>query len=263
MDALDRSLDGNVLTLTLDRPEALNAFDMTLRAELHEALEDAATDDDVRCVVVTGAGGAFSAGGDVTRMRERLAGGLTAATFESELDGTANELMRTLYRLPVPTLTKVDGVAVGMGLSVALACDVVVASEDATFGAAFRNVGLGPDTGLSYLLPRRVGTGTALELLYTGERIGAAEADEYGLVDRVVPPEELDPVVEELAVSIASGPTMALAAAKELILDGLDRDFEEALDAEAAKQALLYTTDDHREGVRAFEEKRRPEFEGR
>jgi 2-(1,2-epoxy-1,2-dihydrophenyl)acetyl-CoA isomerase len=156
----------------------------------------------------------------------------------------------------------VDGVAVGMGLSVALACDVVVASEDATFGAAFRNVGLGPDTGLSYLLPRRVGTGTALELLYTGERIGAAEADEYGLVDRVVPPEELDPVVEELAVSIASGPTMALAAAKELILDGLDRDFEEALDAEASTQALLYTTEDHREGVRGFEEKRRPEFEG-
>lgn len=263
MDALDRSLDGNVLTLTLDRPEALNAFDMTLRTEMREALVDAREDDDVRCVVVTGAGDAFSAGGDVTRMRERLSAGLTAAEFEAEVSGTAHALMRELYRLPVPTVAKVGGVAVGMGLSVALACDVSVASEDATFGAAFRNVGFGPDSGLSYLLPRRVGPGTALELLYTGERVDAAEAHEHGLVDRVVPPGELDAVVAELAGRFASGPTVALAAAKELVLDGLDRGFDEALDAEAATQALLYTTDDHREGVRAFEEKRRPEFEGR
>lgn len=259
---VNRSRDGHVLTLTLNRPDALNAFDIALREELREALEDAADDDDVRCVVLTGAGDAFSAGGDVTQMSDRLSAGVTAAEYEAHVDETAHETLRTLYRLPVPTVAKVNGIAVGMGLSVALACDLVYASEDAKFGAGFRNVGLGPDTGLSYLLPRRVGPQVTLELLYTGEPIDAATAGECDLVNRVLPPEELGDAVDDLARQIGDGPTQALVGAKDLVLDNLDRGFEEALDAEAAQQALLYTTDDHREGVQAFEENRSPEFEG-
>lgn len=260
---VDMSHDGHVLTLTLNRPDALNAFDIALREELREALADAAADDDVRCVVLQGAGDAFSAGGDVTQMSDRLSAGMTAAEFEEHVDGTAHETLRTLYRVPVPTIAKVDGIAVGMGLSVALACDLVYASEEARFGAGFRNVGLGPDTGLSYLLPRRVGPQVTLELLYTGEPVDATTAAEYGLVNRVLPAGELGSVVDDLARDLGNGPTRALAGAKELVLDNLDRGFEGALDAEAAQQALLYTTEDHREGVRAFEENRSPEFEGR
>ena len=262
METVDQHRDRNVLTLTLDRPDSLNAFDLRLREELHEALETAATDDDVCCVVLTGTGGAFSAGGDVDRMRERLSTGVEATEFEANLDGTTNELLRTLHRLPVPTVAGVDGVALGMGLSVALACDLVVASEDARFGAAFRNVGLGPDTGLSYLLPRLAGTKVALELLYTGEPIDAVTAEAHRLVNRVVPAADLDGAVEELARHVAEGPTRALVGAKDLVLGNLERDFDEPLDAEAARQALLYTIDDHREGVRAFEEDCAPEFEG-
>lgn len=259
---VDRSRDGHVLTLTLNRPDALNAFDIALREELREALEAAAADDDVRCVVLTGAGDAFSAGGDVSQMSDRLSAGVTAAEYEAHVDGTAHETLRTLYRLPVPTIAKVDGIAVGMGLSVALACDLVFASDEARFGAGFRNVGLGPDTGLSYLLPPRVGPQVTLELLYTGEPIDAATADEYGLVNRVLPADELGSAVEDLARDVGNGPTQALIRAKNLVLNNIDRGFEEALNAEAAQQALLYTTDDHREGVRAFEENRSPEFEG-
>jgi enoyl-CoA hydratase/carnithine racemase len=263
VSSLARARTDNVLTLTLDRPDALNAFDNDLRTELREALAEAEADDGVRCVVLEGNGPAFSAGGDIDQMKERFDKEMAAAELEANLDATAHALVRWLYDLGVPTIAKVDGIAAGMGFSLALACDIVVASDRSRFGAAFRTVGLGPDTGLSYILPRRIGTNAALELLYTGEIIDAETASDYGIVNRRVPEADVNATTAELAEDIASGPTRALVAAKELVLSNLDRNFDDALDAEAASQALLYTTEDHREGVEAFETDREPEFKGR
>jgi 2-(1,2-epoxy-1,2-dihydrophenyl)acetyl-CoA isomerase len=262
MSTIETSIDESVRTITFDRPNSYNAFDSTLRAEALATLKDAEDDDDVRCVVLTGNGKAFSAGGDIDTMQERFEDDETAAGFADHVDETANALMRALYHLSVPTIAKVDGVAVGMGLSVALACDIVIASDRSRFGAGFSGVGLGPDTGLSYMLPRRVGTQTALELLYTGELINAEMAADYGLVTRVESPNEIDDAVAELAKTVAQGPTKALVGAKDLVLRNLDRNFDDALHAEAVQQALLYTTDDHREGVRAFKAGEDPDFEG-
>ena len=261
MSAIETAEAESVLTITFDRPDAYNAFDNALRTDVLGALEDA-EEDDVRCIVLTGNGKAFSAGGDIDTMQERFDEGVTAAEFADQVNETANALTRTLYHLSVPTIAKVDGAAVGMGLSVALACDIVVASERSRFGAGFSGVGLGPDAGLSYTLPRRVGPHTALELLYTGELIDIGTAVDEGIVTRVEHPEDIDDAVTELATVIAEGPTKALVSTKELVLGNLDRDFDDALHAEAAQQALMYTTDDHREGVRAFLADEEPDFQG-
>lgn len=260
MSTLVESRTDQVLTLTLNRPDSLNAFDTELRMNLLRALDS--IEDDVRCVVLTGTGTAFSAGGDIDRMEARMAENVTAAEFQAEISETAHTLISELHGLSVPTIAKVDGYAMGMGMAVALACDVVVASDRATFGASFRNVGLGPDSGASYFLGRLAGPQVALKLLYTGEIIDADEARASGLVADVVPAEEIDVAVEELARTIGSGPTRALTEAKRLVYDHFAADLETALSAEADAQAVLSTTDGHEEGVRAFLEKRDPEFRG-
>lgn len=262
MSILDQSTDGSVRTLTLARPDSLNALSSDLRLELMDAIE-AAVDDDVRCLVVTGAGKAFSAGGDIDQMRERHeTGDTTAAEYQAYMRETAQVLVERLHALPIPTIAKVSGPAVGAGLGLALACDLLVADTTAKFGAAFRNVGLGPDAGASFLLPRLVGPQVALEMIYTGEVVDADRAVDIGLVNRVVAPDELDETVTDLAQHIASGPTRALTEAKRLVHDNHERDLSAALEAEAGTQSLLYTTADHEEGVSAFLERRDPTFEG-
>jgi len=254
MGVLKRSFDDGVLTLTLNRPGSLNALDDELQAELSAALD---LDENVRCVVLAGAGDAFCAGGDISAMGEEG----TPVERRARIDRT-QDLAARLYNAPVPTVAKVDGIAVGAGLGIAMACDIALASPNARFGTAFRNVGLGPDTGVSFLLTRLVGRRVALELCYTGDIVNAERAASLGLVNRIVE-RDLDSAVHELASDLASGPTVALGMTKRLVLANLDRDFEAALEAEASTQSLLSTTAEHSEGVEAFREGRQPKFEGR
>lgn len=261
MSVLIETQTDQVLSLTLNRPDSLNAFNTALRTELRERLESIEAED-VRCVVLAGAGKAFSAGGDIDRMESRIEDYVSAADFQAEISETAHALIERLHGLSVPTIAKVDGYAMGMGMAVALACDVVVASERAKFGASFRNVGLGPDSGSSYFLGRLAGPQVALKLLYTGDPIDAETAHDVGLITDLVAIEDIDATVESLAEDIASGPTRALAEAKRLVYDNLSADLETALTAEADAQAILASTDDHEEGVRAFLENRDPTFRG-
>lgn len=263
MSVLERSRSEGVLTLRMNRPESRNAVDDELREALAGAFADAERADDVRCLVLTGTDGAFCAGGDIEAMRDRREAGFSPVDDYERLSGNSDDLIGPLYRLGIPTIARVNGYAVGMGFALALACDVAIAGEGARFGASFRNVGLGPDNGLSFTLPRLVGQGRALELFYTGELVDADRAASMGLVNRAVPNGRLDDEVDELASTIAEGPTTALVAAKTLVKDNADRDFEGALEAEAAMQSILYTTHDHEEGVAAFREGREPEFVGR
>lgn len=264
MTVLKRSRDGGVLTLTLNRADSLNALGDDLRAELLSAFDVAAEDDEVSCLVLTGAGKAFSAGGDINRMAERhKEGDVSPSEYQTHLRETAQPLVERLYHLDLPTVAKVSGPAVGAGLGLALACDVVYADETARFGATFRRVGLGPDAGTSFTLATLVGPQVALELLYTGDVVSAERAVDIGLVTRVYDPDNLDDAVAKRATHIASGPTRALVEAKHLVHANHDRNQRAGLEAEAATQALLYDTRDHKEGVAAFLEDRDPEFEGR
>lgn len=254
---LDRS-DG-VATLTLNRPEVRNALDLATRDEIETALRELGGDESVRVLVVTGAGGHFCAGGDVKAMQARR---FTAAEGRARVE-SMNRVILELVNFRAPTLAQVDGFAVGAGCNLALACDLIVASDRARFGEVFQKIGLAPDGGGSYLLPRLIGLAKAKELVFTGEIIDAAEALRIGLVSRVVQATELTRVVGELAGRIAAGPPIALALAKRLLNRAATLDLAGALDLEALSQAITIESEDHREGLRAFFEKRPPRFTGR
>ena len=252
---LDRA--GTVGTITFNRPAARNALDLTMREELVTALDDLEADETVRAVVLTGAGGHFSAGGDVKTMVTRH----TAAEGRARVEALNRFIMR-LFQFPKPTIAMVDGFAVGAGCNIALACDVVIASDRARFGEVFAKIGLVPDGGGTWLLPRLVGLAKAKELVFSADIIDAAEALRIGLVNRVVPAAELVTAVEQLAARIAAGPPAALALAKSLLNRSATVDLAGALDLEAFAQAQAITSEDHAEGVQAFLEKRSPKFTG-
>jgi 2-(1,2-epoxy-1,2-dihydrophenyl)acetyl-CoA isomerase len=249
---------GAIVTVTLNRPEARNALDMTMRGELVAALDEIEADPEVRVVILTGAGGHFCAGGDVKSMRERH----TAAEGRARVEAV-NRLVLRLVDFPRPTIAMVDGVAVGAGCNLALGCDLVIASEGARFGEVFAKVGLVPDGGGSWLLPRLVGLGRAKELVFTAEIIEAARALEIGLVNQVVPAADLEGAVRALAERIAAGPPAVLRMAKHLLNRAAASDLRSALDLEAFSQAIAITGEDHQEGLRALFEKRPPRFTGR
>ncbi len=253
---LDRA--GAIATITLNRPEARNALDLTMRAELAAALEGIEADPEVRVVVLTGAGGHFCAGGDVKLMRERP---WTAADGRARVEAL-NRLVWRLVNFPRPVIASVDGFAVGAGCNLALGCDLIVASDRARFGEVFGKIGLVPDGGGSWLLPRAVGLARAKELVFTADVIDAAEAARLGLVNRVVPAAELAAETRRLADRIAAGPPLALALAKQLLNRAAASDLAGALEAEASSQAIAITSEDHREGLSAFFEKRPPRFRG-
>ena len=254
--SLDRS--GTVSTLTLNRPEARNALDLVMRRELLAALDDVEADPETRVLVLTGAGGHFCSGGDVKSMRERRH---TAAEGRARVEAL-NRLVLRLVDFPRPTIAMVDGFAVGAGCNLALCCDLVVASDRARFGEVFRQVGLVPDGGGTWLLSRVVGLARAKELIFTADVIDATEAARIGLVNRVVPPSELDAATRALAERIASGPPAILRLAKHLVNRGATSDLAAALDLEAFAQGEAITSEDHQEGVRAYFEKRPPRFTG-
>ncbi|MGH7413452.1 MAG: enoyl-CoA hydratase/isomerase family protein [Candidatus Rokuibacteriota bacterium] len=253
---VDRS-DG-VATITLDRPEARNAIDLVMRRELLAGLDELEADATTNVLILTGAGGHFSAGGDVKTMAAKRH---TAAEGRARVE-SLNRFIIRLFEYPKPTIAMVDGFAVGAGCNVALACDMVIASDRARFGEVFARIGLVPDGGGTWLLPRLVGLAKAKELVFSADIIDAAEALRIGLVNRMVPAAELSAATRVLAARIAAGPPGALGLAKALLNRSATVDLATALSFEAYAQAQTVTSDDHAEGVRAFLEKRPAKFTG-
>lgn len=255
------SLVDGVGTITLNRPEVLNAFNDQMFSELQEVLKQVERDAVVRCVVITGAGRAFCAGQDLASLRHLYEGDAPPA-FGDLLRQRYNPLILKLRTLEKPIIAAVNGVAAGAGCSLALACDLRIASETARFIQAFVRVGLVPDSGGTFFLPRTVGWTKALELAMTGEAVDAQTAKQIGLVSKVVPAEELESAVRELAGRLAKAPTQAIGLMKRAFNRALGCDLEEALEYEAYMQEIAGRTADHREGVQAFLEKREPRFTG-
>ncbi len=256
---LERSLDGGVLTLTLARPDARNALSLSLIKELTESLHEAETQKAARCLVITGKGSAFCAGGDIKEMRERA--GKAVATKE-RLQGGLNKIAHSIFNMEKPVVAKVNGDAAGAGLNLALACDMVYAADTARFHASFIKVALIPDVGGSWTLPRRVGLHRAKEMLFLGESVNANDAEKMGLINRAVKAAELDTFVNGIAHTLAAQPTKTIGLAKRAMHRGLASTFEEALEHEAYAQGYCFSTADHVEGTEAFFEKRPPNFKG-
>jgi 2-(1,2-epoxy-1,2-dihydrophenyl)acetyl-CoA isomerase len=248
--------DGAVLTLTLNRPDALNALTSELRHALLAAVKGAARDDGVRAVILTGAGRGFCAGADL-----RGRGG--ERQFRRVLGTEYNPLVRAMRELQKPIVAGVNGVAAGAGMSLALACDLVVAAQDVRFVPAFHRIGLVPDSALARTLVRGLGRHRAFEILMGERHIHAEEANDLGLVAAVVPAGALAQTTRDLAERLANGPTRGIGLTKRLLNAAEDATLEETLAIEAALQELAGRTADHAEGVAAFGEKREPTFTGR
>ena len=249
-----------VATITLNRPDALNALTVDMKVALHEALHTAASSDDVRAVVLTGAGRAFCVGQDLAEHAETLRSGDTSMATVRE---HYNPIVRAIAGTPKPVIAAVNGVAAGAGASLAFACDFRLASEKASFIMAFAGVGLAPDTGASWTLQRLVGLGRATAMLMLAEPVRAEQALEMGLVNAVVDVDALAAAATELAAKLAVGPTAAYAAIKEGLARAAVSGLDEALEVEAILQARLGATADHRNATEAFIAKQPVTFTGR
>jgi 2-(1,2-epoxy-1,2-dihydrophenyl)acetyl-CoA isomerase len=256
-ETVQRVTSDGVLTLTLNRPEALNSFTVEMKEALLAALKDAARDREVRAIVLTGAGRAFSAGQD---LKERQAPGV--ADLGTELRVRYNPIILAMRKLEKPIVGAINGVAAGAGTSLALACDIIIAAENATFLEAFSRVGLVPDTGSTWFLPRLVGPARAAEMFFTADPVDAATAERIGLINKVVPADQLMAEAGALAARLAKSAPIALALAKRALNRGLESSLEEALDFEAQLQSVAGRSKDHVEGVAAFVEKRPANFRG-
>ena len=250
---------GDVAIIRLNNPDVLNALDLQMSQELDHALDEAVRS--ARAIVLTGAGRAFCAGAN-------LSGGLGVQSDDGPPDTGAvleryiNPLMVKISRLPIPFVTAVRGAAAGVGCSLALCADLIVASDTAYFLQAFARIGLVPDGGSSWLLMRAIGRPRAMEMMLLGERLPAAKALEWGLVNRIVADDELDATVLDLATRLAAGPTRSLGLIREVAWTAADQDWERALATECRLQREAGRTRDHQEGVAAFQEKRAARFTG-
>ncbi|HEX8693328.1 MAG TPA: enoyl-CoA hydratase-related protein [Longimicrobium sp.] len=253
-------VEDGVAWITLNRPDRLNAFAGAMRDDLYEAIDRADAEPAARVLVITGAGRGFCTGADVEVMSDLLARGDDAA-FERLVEA-GMRVIRRLARVGKPVVAAVNGPAAGAGASLALACDVRIASERASIGITFNRIGLHPDWGATYFLPRLVGRGRAAELVLTGRMVEAEEALRIGLFERVVPADAFDEEVRKLALELAARPPLALAAAKRSLARSLDEPLDAMLAAERDAQMHCFRSADAREGIAAFNEKRRPVFRG-
>jgi 2-(1,2-epoxy-1,2-dihydrophenyl)acetyl-CoA isomerase len=255
-------VDEGVATITLNRPDVLNAFDDELGNAALAAVRRGSDDASVRCIVITGSGRAFSSGEDLGALAGGYERGEVPALGET-LVNRYNPLIRSIRAAPKPVLAAVNGVAAGAGASIALACDVRVASEHAKLVLAFIKVGLVPDSGAIWFLTRMVGSARAWQLASSGEPVTADEGLRLGLFDSVIRVDDFESEWRRVARELAAGPTRAFALTKKLVNEAADRSLDEQLDLEVEAQTQAGQTDDHLEGVKAFLGKRRPNFTGR
>ncbi|HLJ65584.1 MAG TPA: enoyl-CoA hydratase-related protein [Stellaceae bacterium] len=262
-DAVKLSVEAGVATLTLNRPQAMNALNAEMVAGINDALERVEHDPEVRVLVITGGGNGFMAGGDIKYF--------TALTTLSPLERriqferfvqTVHPMILRLRRMPQPVIAQVHGACAGFGMSLMMACDLAIAADDAIFTLAYIHLGVSPDGGSTYFLPRQVGAKRAMEIALLGDRFDAAKASQWGLINEAVPFTELQPRVAALARRLAQGPQTALAATKRLIGDSFGRSLEAELQAEAEAFAGCAATGDFTEAVAAFIAKRAPCFTG-
>jgi 2-(1,2-epoxy-1,2-dihydrophenyl)acetyl-CoA isomerase len=257
MSTILTALQAATLTIRLNRPGRANAFNFEMIAALREALEQAASDSQVRCVVLTGAGNSFCAGHDIGEM---LAAQGQDISYREHLRQTYNPLILQIRRLEKPVIAAINGPVAGAGLGVALACDLRVAAETALFTVGFTGIGLVPDSAVSLLLPALIGLGRALEFTFNNQPINTVQALEWGMVNQVAPEGELEEAVEKLTTSLASGPTGAYGLTKRLFNHNGLPNLEEALEFEGELQEIASRGEEHLEGVKAFLEKRKPAF---
>lgn len=249
-------LENRVATITLNRPDALNSTNDQMYKELNYLIGEIAANPEVRCVILTGSGRGFCAGADVRGMDPNM----KLLARRARHRGILRNVLRPLFDLEKPVIAAVNGIAVGAGFNIALACDFIVSSDKAMYSQIFTKMGLVPDLGGLYFLTRVVGVNKAKELCFTAKKISAQEAYDLGIVNHIVPHDDLMAEARKIAEDIAAGPPVALAMIKTLLNKSADSTLEQMLEYEGYAQTLAYTTPDHAEGVAAFREKRSPEF---
>lgn len=254
---------GGIATITLNRPESGNAFTTEMLAAWEQALRQCIHDDAIRAVVLTGAGRIFCSGGDVKRMAKNTAGGQTPWDRSRYLTDHVHRIPLTLQELDKPYIVAVNGAATGAGMDMALMGDIRIAAASARFAETYIKVGFVAGDGGAWMLPRLVGEAKALEMLWTGDFVGAEEAARIGLVNRVVPDEELMAATHAFAERLANGPTVAIRLMKRMVRQGARSSFPEALSFAASCVGVVAATEDHREATAAFAEKRKPVYKGR
>ncbi len=258
----DYQVQDSIATITLNRPDVLNAITLEIYAQLRDLFADLQYNDDVNVVIITGAGRAFCAGGDV----HKIIGKVLNEDMRAHLEFTrmTGHLVRNMRLLNKPIIAAINGIAAGAGAVIACACDLRVMAEDAHFAFLFTGVGLtGADMGVGFLLPRLIGTSRAMELLMLGDKIDAPTAARYGLANKIAPKEDVVPLAREWAARLAAGPTLSLGMTKAMVNNEWNMDVVSAVEAEAQAQALMMMGQDHRAFFEAFREKKKPEFKGR
>jgi len=253
--------DDSVLTITMNRPDVLNAFNDAMLAELTEAVESVAQDESVRCVVLTGAGRAFGSGQDLRNLTERRSS--DGSLKVSEHLQRYHRVVLAIRNMPKPVIAAVQGVAAGISCNIALACDLRIAADNARFIEAFARIGLVPDGGGAFFLTRLVGTGKAMEMAMLADEVSGPEAERIGLVNKCVPLAEFEETTQALAQRLAKGPTTAYSLIKKLVYTSAQVDLEASLQLEGELQDIAFETQDHRTAVEAFLQKRAPEYSGR
>ncbi len=253
--------DGHVAVLTLNRPDKMNAISAEMRVAVPQALEEIQADDAIRAVILTGAGRGFCSGADVAVQAARAAGQITETSRQTMLQLVGSFIL-AFEKVNKPIIAAVNGIAAGVGLTMTLTCDIRIASANARFSAIWVKRGLIADGGASLLLPLTVGMEKALELCFTGDVIDAREAERIGMVSRVVPAEELMPRAKELAQKIAANPPISVELVKKVMWEKIRNQLREQLIFESYAQSLCRTTQDQKEAVKAFMEKREPQFKG-
>jgi 2-(1,2-epoxy-1,2-dihydrophenyl)acetyl-CoA isomerase len=261
-ETVQLNVQDSVAELTLNRPERLNAWNDQLGRELNKAVLEDCADPSVRSVLITGAGRGFSSGADVKEMLERGSSGERSADVGDLLRERYHPIIRGIRELPKPVVAAVNGPAVGIGCSLALACDLIWAAESAVFGLAFVNIGLVPDGGSTFLVPAAAGKARALEMALLGDPLPASRALEWGLINRVVPDAKLMEEARGLAGRLAAGPTLSYAQSKRALNNSVMKNMDEQLDLEADIQSQMTGSADFLEGITAFVQKREPDFKG-